>query len=104
LGEKTGYDFVIDRPYNLSKDNTPSNFAIKHATNFLEKKIKFTHVCCVYPMAILFKKKHLISAVKILKKKMKLFFQQLNIHTQYKEFLRLKKISLLNIIFQKKIF
>ncbi len=104
LGVKTGYDFVIDRPYNLSKDNTPSNFAIKHAINFLEKKIEFTHVCCVYPMAILFKKKHLISAFKILKKKNEIVFPAIKYSHPIQRAFKIKKNFFIKYNISKKNF
>ena len=71
ISKKIGYDLIINRPKNLSKDKTSTVSVISHAIKFLTDKIDFTHVCCIYPMAILLQKKYFLSAKKILKKKIK---------------------------------
>ena len=77
LSKKIGFDYVIDRPKNLSRDNSSTASVITHAIKFLSDKIDFTHVCCIYPLAILFRKNDLLRAKKILKKKNEIIFPAL---------------------------
>lgn len=77
LSKKIGFDLVINRPKNLSKDDTSTASVISHAINFLEDKIDFTHVCCIYPMAILIGKNDLLKAKQIIKKKNEIVFPAL---------------------------
>ena len=77
LATKIGYDVVIDRPKKLSMDNTPTNSVVEHSIKKLEKKIDFSHVCCVYPMAILIEKKDIMKSIKILKNKNEIVFPAL---------------------------
>ena len=77
LSKKIGFDLVINRPKNLSKDDTSTSSVISHAIKFLEDKINFTHVCCIYPMAILIGKNDLLKAKQIIKKKNEIVFPAL---------------------------
>ncbi len=77
LSKKIGFDLVINRPKNLSKDDTSTASVISHAIKFLEDKIDFTHVCCIYPMAILIGKNDLLKAKQIIKKKNEIVFPAL---------------------------
>ena len=74
LSKKIGFDLVINRPKNLSKDDTSTARVISQAIKFLEDKIDFTHVCCIYPMAILIEKNDLLKAKQILKKNNEIIF------------------------------
>ena len=77
LSKEIGFDYVIDRPKNLSKDDTSTASVISHAIKFLADKIDFTHVCCIYPMAILIGKNDLLKAKQIIKKKNEIVFPAL---------------------------
>ena len=77
LSKKIGFDLVINRPKNLSKDDTSTASVISHAIKFLADKINFTHVCCIYPMAILIGKNDLLKAKQIIKKKNEIIFPAL---------------------------
>ena len=77
LSKKIGFDLVINRPKNLSKDDTSTASVISHAIKFLADKIDFTHVCCIYPMAILIEKNDLLKAKQIIKKKNEIIFPAL---------------------------
>jgi pseudaminic acid cytidylyltransferase len=77
LSKKIGFDLVINRPKNLSKDDTSTASVISHAIKFLADKIDFTHVCCIYPMAILIGKNDLLKAKQIIKKKNEIIFPAL---------------------------
>ena len=77
LSKKIGFDLVINRPKNLSKDDTSTASVISHAIKFLADKINFTHVCCIYPMAILIGKNDLLKATQIIKKKNEIVFPAL---------------------------
>lgn len=77
LSKKIGFDYVIDRPKNLSRDNSSTASVISHAIKFLSDKVDFTHVCCIYPMAILIRKNDLLKAKRILKKKNEIIFPAL---------------------------
>ena len=77
LSKEIGFDYVIDRPKNLSKDDTSTASVISHAIKFLADKIDFTHVCCIYPMAILIGKNDLLKAKQIIKKKNEIIFPAL---------------------------
>ena len=77
LSKKIGFDLVINRPKNLSKDDTSTASVISHAIKFLADKIDFTHVCCIYPMAILIGKNDLLKAKQIIKKKNEIVFPAL---------------------------
>ena len=77
LSKEIGFDYVIDRPKNLSKDDTSTASVISHAIKFLADKIDFTHVCCIYPMAILIEKNDLLKAKQIIKKKNEIIFPAL---------------------------
>ena len=68
---------TFNRPKNLSKDNTSTASVISHAIKFLSDKIDFTHVCCIYPMAILIGKNDLLKAKQIIKKKNEIIFPAL---------------------------
>ena len=74
LSKEIGFDYVIDRPKNLSKDYSSTASVIIHAIKFLADKLDFTHVCCIYPMAILIKKIDLLLAKQILKKNNEIIF------------------------------
>ena len=91
LAQNIGYDFIIDRPKKLSKDNTSTKDVIIHSINNLEKKIRFSHVCCVYPMAILFEKQDLLTGFKILKKKNDIVFPSLKFSHPIQRAFKIKK-------------
>ena len=102
LAKKIGYDYVINRPKNLSKDNSPTNLAIKHSIDHLEKKIKFTHVCCVYPMAILFTKKQFKNSMRILKKNNEIVFPAIQYSHPIQRAFEIKKNFSIDFFLSKK--
>ena len=102
LAKKIGYDFVIDRPKSLSNDNSTTNAVVTHSIDIFKKKIKFTHVCCVYPMAILFKKRDLINAKKILKGDNEIVFPALKYSHPIQRAFRIKKDSKIKYKLSKK--
>ncbi len=77
LAKKIKFDYIIDRPKKLAKDHVSTTKVISHGIEFLKDKIDFTHVCCVYPMSILLKKKDILNAKKILKRKNEIVFSSL---------------------------
>lgn len=69
IAEKYGAKVPFKRPKKLSGDFTSTRDVIKHAINFLRKKIvKVDDFCCIYPTAPLLEKKTLINSYKIFKK------------------------------------
>ena len=91
LALNIGYDFVVKRPQNLSKDITPSYSVIIHSINYLQNKFNFTHACCVYPMAILLQKKDFLSAKKILKQNNEIIFPALKYSHPIQRAFKIKK-------------
>tara|TARA_B100001564_G_C20568864_1_gene637340 strand:+ start:203 stop:889 length:687 start_codon:yes stop_codon:yes gene_type:complete len=91
LALNIGYDFAVKRPNSLSKDLTPSHLAINHSINYLQNKFYFSHACCVYPMAILLKKKDFLSAKKILKKNNEIVFPSLKYSHPIQRAFKIKK-------------
>ena len=73
LAKKIGFK-VINRPEKLSNDITSTVDVIKHSVNFLQEKLNFSHVCCIYPFAVLLTKKDFIKSFKILKKNSEIIF------------------------------
>ena len=70
LSKKYGADLILNRSKSLSKDHVGSCQIISDAIKKIESKNIFpSYVFCVYPTSVFFKKKHLISAIKKLKKK-----------------------------------
>ena len=95
LALNIGYDFVVKRPRNLSKDITPSYSVIIHSINYLQNKFYFSHVCCVYPMAILVQKKDFLSAKRILKRNNEIIFPALKYSHPIQRSFKIKKNSLI---------
>ena len=91
LASQIGYDIIINRPKSLSRDNTSTSAVIEHSINELEKEISFSHVCCVYPMAILIEKKDIKKGIKILKNKNEIVFPALKYSHPIQRAFRIKK-------------
>ena len=102
LAKKIGYDVVIDRPKHLSNDNSTTNAVIAHSINVLKKKIEFSHVCCVYPMAILLERKNLINAKKIMKNENEIIFPALKYSHPIQRAFKIKKNSKIEYKISKK--
>lgn len=69
ISKMYGAEVPFLRPKELSDDFTGSNDVIKHAINFLRKKIKkINYVCCLYPTAPLITPVLLKRGIKLLKK------------------------------------
>ena len=95
LSKKIGFDLVINRPKNLSKDDTSTASVISHAIKFLADKIDFTHVCCIYPMAILIGKNDLLKAKQIIKKKNEIVFPALKYSHPIQRAFKINKNSII---------
>ena len=95
LSKKIGFDLVINRPKNLSKDDTSTASVISHAVKFLADKIDFTHVCCIYPMAILIGKNDLLKAKQIIKKKNEIVFPALKYSHPIQRAFKINKNSII---------
>lgn len=73
LGKKIGFD-VIKRPKRLSKDSTSTVDVVKESIRSIEKIINFSHVCCIYPFAILLKKKDFLKSFSLLRNNLDIVF------------------------------
>lgn len=69
ISKKFGIKLFVERPKVLAGDNIGIKEVIIHAIKDLEKKIKFTNVCCVFPCSPFLKIENLKKSLKILKSK-----------------------------------
>ena len=57
------------RPKNISDDFSPTIDVVNHAIKWLKNRgLKYDYICCVYPTAVLMKKKFIIDTFKLIKK------------------------------------
>ena len=69
-----GVDVPFIRPKKISDDFSPTIDVVNHAINWLKKKgLNYDYICCVYPTAVLMKKKFIIDTYKLIKKNDKKF-------------------------------
>ena len=62
------------RPKNISDDFSPTIDVVNHAIKWLKNRgLKYDYICCVYPTAVLMKKKFIIDTFKLIKKNNKKF-------------------------------
>ena len=74
ISKKYGAKVPFMRSKSLSDDHTGTIPVICDAIKKIEKLEKFNYVCCIYPASPFTKKKNLVEALKISKKKRNLVF------------------------------
>lgn len=63
-------DVPFLRPKKISDDFSPTIDVINHAIKWLrDKGFYYDYICCVYPTAVLMKKKFILDTFKLIKKK-----------------------------------
>ena len=67
-------DAPFVRPKDISDDFSPTIDVVNHAIRWLKNKgLSYDYICCVYPTAVLMKKKFIIDTFKLIKKNNKNF-------------------------------
>ena len=62
IAENVGAEIPFLRPSELSDDLTSTQQVISHAVQSIDKRIKFSNVCCMYPTSVFFNSEDLIKS------------------------------------------